>query len=152
MENKQTTRRRGEGGVAFVEASIALPILMSAIMGAICLVYYIHKSTMLQYISTMAVRNGVIEAKLNKIASPNAEISSYFTLHSKNLGATVSNLTICPTAALPACVNSVIAKDRLFMARVEATDDYFGRYLGLKYVIWVLGINANPVGIDSTKF
>jgi len=148
---KSSNRRpENEHGATLVEFALGFPVFIFTIVFAIVIIYYIFKIINLQHITHMAVRDGVIQAHLYDDATPNARISNIIFSNPNRLGLTVVSVRTCRTVNLPTCVNEGIPTGELFMTRTEANQDWFSRMLGLTYVVWVLGVNSNPISIEKT--
>jgi Flp pilus assembly protein TadG len=142
--------RKDENGATLVEFSLGFPVFIFTITMAVIIIFYIYKIINLQHIAHMAVRDGVIESHLNDEATPNARITNIITTNPKKFGVTVIAVATCRVVNLPTCVDETIPAGALFMTRTEANQDWFSQMLGLTYVVWVLGVNSNPISIEQT--
>jgi hypothetical protein len=148
--HKVHVKKEKESGATMIEFILGLPVFIFTIVMAISIIYYIYKISNLQYVTHMAVRDGVVDAFLNDETSPNSRISNRIFTNPLKYDLTVSSVNTCRVNSLPACLNETIPNGELFMTKTEATQDMFSRAFGLNYVVWVLGVNSHPISIEKS--
>jgi len=116
----------------------------------IYMLVYLYRLGALHTVSSLAVRNGIIQAYTLNDLDPKGHITALLFAPQGGMKVKVDNVRMCPFSALPACPDSTIAQGEMFMVRVEGQNDFIMQYLGLSYVVWVPGINSNPVSMTPT--
>jgi len=142
--------RKVENGATLVEFSLGFPVFIFTITMALVIIYYIYKIINLQHLTHMGVRDGVIQSHLYDELTPNARISYAILNNPQRFGLPVTSVATCRVVNLPACVDEPIPTGELFMTKTQANQDWFSRMLGLTYIVWVLGVNSNPISIERT--
>jgi hypothetical protein len=144
----KSARQEKQKGAVLAEFSLGIGLFLGLIFtcGYIC--FYLYRLCALHFTVAMAYRYGIIDAYTNNALSPRAYISA--RLNNPPPGfVPISNVRMCPINAMdPSCPDGTLAQGQVFAIRVEGQADSFARVLGLSYVVWVIGVNANPVSVE----